>query len=203
LFFVAFYLLIGIPLLVSLLVSLLSVLLSMSRCSFGGEKKMSRELRNLCYNVPDASVYGEFTTKSIEQWAKATPLPSNVQIVDIGSGSGQTLSLFGNWFPDSKLIGFEISSVRAQLSRIILPTLTTHPWIVYEQDVSTLHELPSGTTHSISFDKTFSLSLMQSIEQLQYKCESLVYVITTKPKIYQERWDLQSKCRTISDERKS
>jgi hypothetical protein len=152
---------------------------------------MALELAKLCYNVPGESIYGELTHNSIKRMTQTLSfLPQKNILVDIGSGSGYMLHDFFMAHNDLILIGFEISTIRASLSRVILKKLFKDKnvnWTIYEQDICELSQLPTGTTHSVSFDTTFTPDLMKKIERIQRNTPTLLYVITNhNTNIYSE-----------------
>jgi hypothetical protein len=146
------------------------------------------EWASLCYNVPDSSIYGEITKRSIQKWAEATPLDGPIHIIDLGSGSGRSMSYYASFFAPQSVIltGFEMCSQRVKLSLLILPRIKPKnvlQWSIIEKDIMMIKQLPKTATHCMSFDKTFPTRLMTQIEMLQRK-SNLIYVVTTKKSHY-------------------
>ncbi len=171
---------------------------------------MSSELMNLCYNVPGESIYGEFTTNSLVALLELIPCVEKkpiLTILDIGSGSGKTLCVLGQYYDPipCRLIGIEVSTLRADISRMVIPKKKSSniiDWDIIERDILQLFQLPSSISMSFSFDKTFTHELMTHIVKLQLKCETLIHVITTHPpkKYYNDaHWILiaRAPCRLI------
>jgi hypothetical protein len=163
---------------------------------------MSKELIELCYNIPGESIYGEITYSSLKKLMGIVipSLPSKLfksplGIVDIGSGSGMALCSLGKIFMPYQcfLIGLEASETRVDLSKNIMQDHVTPNVVQYKcehVDVMNVENLPQVHV-SYSFDKTFPYELMKHIESLQFKSFSLQFVITSKPKIYRHhdnRW---------------
>jgi SAM-dependent methyltransferase len=168
-------------------------------------KRGRNELANLCYNIPNASIYGEITNNGICKWAYAIENRKTKEmtgerdtfILDIGCGSGLSLSQFANCFVERQvqILGIEICHERAELARKLIPNeIQSHvtSWDVWEKDILQVQELPL-ITHCIAFDKTFTLDLMMHIETLQFACKTVQYVITCKKKYYERRWELESR----------
>lgn len=160
---------------------------------------MSRNLADLCYNIPGESIYGEITSASVAKLVEKMQFPTScIHVLDIGSGSGYMLFEFlcallksKNVSAEIQLSGIEISEIRFQLSTIIFPKLLlkcpaptklnqpqTIKWQFIQDDISHLKQLPKNVTHTISFDITFLLSLMLKIEKLQRLSPTLLYVIS-------------------------
>lgn len=148
------------------------------------------ELANLCYNAPGESVYGEFTSASINKLLEHLEVKkfSSLTILDIGMGSGVSLCTIAAFFHQINcyLIGIEVSKLRAEISRNIIPEIKTSnvvDWTILEEDILNMIHLPS-TNISFSFDKSFTKNLMEHIVKLQTKCKSLKYVISSHSKKY-------------------
>jgi hypothetical protein len=161
---------------------------------------MTKELMELCYNVPGAPIYGQFVKGSLSKWVPHMKSAGNtdVHILDIGSGSGATMCTLASLFAPhaTQLSGIELCAQRATLSRLIIPKLlppNVTKWSVIECDVMALRTLPTGVTHSVSFDKTFPTHVMGHIEYLQHSCPSLVCVISCHKKQYTDRWQCIAK----------
>ncbi len=154
---------------------------------------MSRHvLSHLCYNVPGESIYGEITPGSICQMLKHIKMPTKIDLLDIGSGSGQMLFKCLMClretikFPGKLMLrGVEISSLRSELSVKILDTLLNQykkdvnlTCKLYFGDVTKWKMLPHTLTHTISFDVTFPFETMSRIEKLQRNAPALINVIS-------------------------
>ncbi len=143
---------------------------------------MTRELGDHCYNIPSESIYGEITANSILKLCSDIKFDNKINILDIGSGSGYSLCNFAKAFSRDQcnLIGIEISNIRADLSRTIIPKIippNVNQWEIIEMDILKLSYLPSCNL-CFSFDKTFTQDLMIHIAHLQLKCSSLKYIIS-------------------------
>ncbi len=153
---------------------------------------MSRELGNLCYNIPNQSIYGEITNASLEklcQYMKTNQ--ENVHILDIGSGSCFTLCILAKQYSNQhvQITGIEISKERNNIALQIIPKLFVgKEWKVITQDILLLEILRDNYTHSFHFDKTFPANLMQHIEKLEFQCKSIKYVVTNNKKYYLDNW---------------
>ena len=148
------------------------------------------ELANFCYNVPGESIYGELTSGSINKLLEHLELKkfSSLHILDIGSGSGVSLCNIASFFHNFKcyLVGIEVSQLRAQISREIIPKVKPKnvvDWNILEEEVLNMVNLPLVEI-SFSFDKAFPKNLMEHIVELQIKCKSLKYVISSHSKKY-------------------
>lgn len=166
-------------------------------------KKMTRELADLCYNIPDGSIYGEITIGSIENLVKKCNLAeiSEITLVDIGSGSGYTLchlaasvkKHFKN-IKNIQLLGYEVCEERCKLSNIIMSQLLADvdnvSYKIYHANIAHVKTL-SGVQCCFSFDKTFGPKLMKHIEHLQRNTPSIVNVISNHkyPDMYWEKVD--------------
>jgi len=149
---------------------------------------MCNSLRELCYNVPDQSIYGELTDGSIAKLVSYVKQFSSVTILDIGSGSGATLCAFAKHMPKTScdLVGVEISQIRATISRQIIPHYlppNAKKWLIIEDNVLTWSALPPCNI-SFSFDTTFTKALMTHIVTLQLNCPELQFVISSKGSRY-------------------
>ncbi len=147
-----------------------------------------KSLSNLCYNVPDQSIYGELTDNSIAKLTVCIGVSSNMKILDIGSGSGATLCAFAKFLPKSscELIGIEISHLRADISRQVIPYClpsNVNKWSILEVDVLNIKQIPPCQV-CFSFDTTFTQDLMMHIIKLQLNCLELCYVISSKKSCY-------------------
>ena len=153
---------------------------------------MARELGDLCYNIPNESIYGEFSKHSIYQlWKQFLHLKHN-HVLDIGSGSGFTLSYFATFA--QQVTGIEISKERVSLSLSVLQQLQLSiPWNIVHQDIMHMSNLPESCTHSFHFDKTFPLVLRQKIATLETQSSSIVCVATCHRDLYVD-WTYQSSC---------
>jgi len=141
---------------------------------------MARELGDHCYNIPSESIYGEITANSIMKLCSGIVFAREITILDIGSGSGYTLCNLAKAFPKNKcnLIGIEVSTIRAELSRTIIPKIippNVNRWDIIEKDILKLKNL-SKIDLCFSFDKTFTKDLMKHIIDLQM--DSCFYVIS-------------------------
>jgi SAM-dependent methyltransferase len=156
--------------------------------------KMSRSLGDLCYNIPEASIYGELTEGSILKLVSHLPQSEKTRIFDIGSGSGFTLCNFAKSLPTSScsLFGIEITKSRVDLSRLIIPKIkpaNVEKWEIIEGDICLLSTLPQVDI-CFSFDTTFTENLMNHIISLQLKSHQLQYVISSRSNAYYrpEEW---------------
>ncbi len=160
---------------------------------------MSRDLGDHCYNIPNESIYGEITANSISKLIQNFHFFPNqvIRILDIGSGSGYTLCNFAKSFDNFQciLIGIEISKIRANLSRAIIPKIkpfNVKEWEIFEYDILNMMELPTIDI-CFSFDKTFTSKLMEHIIKLQLKCKDLKTVISCKStEYYNEKYWIQA-----------
>lgn len=156
------------------------------------------EISNLCYNVPEQSIYGEIVASSIysilielQKFSKNKDLV----ILDIGSGSGLTLLNLATFYHRNNciLVGIEVSEIRANISKLILfknklPNIKK--WDILQADILSMNELPNNIKISYHFDKTFTKNLMNHIVNLENQCTSLKYVITFHSKKYykEQNW---------------
>lgn len=136
---------------------------------------MARELGDHCYNIPSESIYGEITAGSVIKLVSLLKIvhEKSITIMDIGSGSGYSLVHFAKAFPQNNinLIGLEISKIRAELSKTIIPQIAPKNvsyWQIFETDIFKYSILPEMDI-CFSFDKTFTKDLMQHIVKLQLK----------------------------------
>jgi hypothetical protein len=162
---------------------------------------MANQLVELCYNVPDAPIYGQFVRGSLVKWFEYMQKAECVKphIFDIGSGSGVTLCTCASFFHEKvKISGIEMCKQRVELSKVIIPQRLPQnviSWSIHECDVLTLSSLPPDVTHCISFDKTFPQNVLEHVERLQYACPALLFVTSCHRKPYNntKRWKLLAK----------
>jgi len=152
-------------------------------------------LANLCYNVPGEDAYGELTTGTIQKavtLAKSSfYFASSAFVVDVGSGSGNTLASLVKMTGAFKGIGIEVSRERIKIARAIHKH---RPYLAFvHTDVRKITTLPDGTALLYMFDKVFPSDLIQHILNLAFK--SKVVVISTRWNELEMdgRWELVGK----------
>lgn len=161
----------------------------------------TRLIGDLCFNVPDMPIYGEITQTSLANLMNFIKpyLNESTFIIDIGSGSGYALSYLARGIDPlpCRLFGAEISSTRVELSRQILPKIlpkNVTSWTIECLDISSCLVLSYPFEVCYSFDKVFPKKIMKKIQNLQSKCKSLRFVITTQIDIYKNKnWTLIGK----------
>ena len=159
-----------------------------------------RSIADLCYNIPNQPIYGEFTNHSIKTVTNIINDYDSVRglIVDLGSGSCVTLVTMVDLLGAAGGIGFEVSDIRHQLAQAILARRigTAAHVTSTRMDIMDMKALPSATELVFCFDKAFTPELLSHISLLLETSSTLKYVISTRRKAFDtQKWRLLCKSR--------